>query len=1328
MSGLTRNQLTSESKALLRKTVRGLRESLIEQLKESAEQRYLLSIPAAKVKLAAEPREYRRRLDAALDQAAEEEGGGKEARARAFELAARQAGATLLNRLVLIRHLEALGLSKPAVLTGGWMSSGYREFQSVAGALCADETQGMAPLLDLLFAELAVPLPGLFGEVGLSKLFPVSPATLRQVIEALDAVPADAWSDDLTLGWVYQFWNDPDREALDAKIAASGKIEPHELASKTQMFTERYMVEWLLQNSLGATWLALCKKKGWTAEAESTGTLARLDARRAEWRKKREAGEVAPEALMPIESPLEEAWKYYVPQPTPAAVVEHAPDSLQELKLLDPACGSGHFLVVAFDLLVELYREEGRHLGEQRSDRQIAERILEKNLHGIDIDPRAVQLAAAGLYLKARALSKDADPKQVNLVAPVLKLSALKEKDPGLVKLEEDIERETGIPPAVTREIIKTLAGVDHLGSLLRVGDAIDKALEAQRGAFSRQLSQAELFTSSESAAQSERRRGPPVEPLSKDVAKKIVLKRIEGFLSRHATGEDLGLRLRGQQLSAGLRFSGIAKEGEYDVVVGNPPYQGTSKMKDAKYIAKNYPKAKSDLYAAFLERGFELCRPGGASAMVTMRSWMFLSGFTALREHLLKTFDLRILGDVDRGAFEEVPDEVVATTMSVFRRFAPAKEPSIALQPTPLSDKSRDSARTSRKRAAVLAQAGLHEFRTRKVIGAAAGAPLLYWWSEEELSSYERSAKLAEVAPARFGMTTGDNARFVRLWHEVALDADGLDGVRANWRPFAMGGKGRRWIEPLRDVCRWRDNGLEIKASVVAQYGVVSKQVRNEDAYFKPGVVFSAIGDGLAGRKIRYPSIISNVASGLFPAEDAIPDVVCLLNSKSAQQIAKSFNPGLHIEVGDVNRLPVVTIENGPKILRCLEQAFEKHEAARESSIEFRRPGPSAWESVQAWAQEVVDSRQALLAEPPNGRGQVDSVRSRSFSVGVSLGRFDPTGSGVRLKALSGSLREGLLFLGPGNGLDMLLADEWLSLRKSFEGVSTSAVSEWLKREFWDFHRGEYENRPIYFPLSSSRRSFVAFVYIHRWTGDTLTHLLSDYLIPERKRLEGAIADLRSARASGEKKGRVESEQQLSQQQKWLEELEDFIAKVVQIAERGPPPPDDKTPKREADHPYVMELDDGVMVNAAALWPLLEPMWKDPKKWWKELATAKGRKDYDWSHLAKRYFPDRVDEKCKKDPSLGVAHGCFWKYHPEIAYQWELRLQDEIGPDFRIDEEDSEALRKKFLKEHKQRAAELETAERLRRERKANKKDQDELDLDAEDDSDAGDDEDASA
>ena len=134
-------------------------------------------------------------------------------------------------------------------------------------------------------------------------------------------------------------------------------------------------------------------------------------------------------------------------------------------------------------------------------------------------------------------------------------------------------------------------------------------------------------------------------------------------------------------------------------------------------------------------------------------------------------------------------------------------------------------------------------------------------------------------------------------------------------------------------------------------------------------------------------------------------------------------------------------------------------------------------------------------------------------------------------------------------------------------------------------------------------------------------------------------------------------------------DELQAFITAVEQCADRGAPPAGAQYPEREQDSRYSPDLDDGVMINSAALWPLLEPQWKDPKKWWKQLSEAKGKKDYDWSHLAMRYWPTRVDEKCQQDPSLGVAHGCFWRYHPGRAWAWELRLQDEIGPDFRIEE-----------------------------------------------------------
>ena len=1317
-------QLTPDAKKLLAETIRGtqqdpakgIRGRLLRAIHDEADRQYRMSVPINEAGLDETHRRRRERIEAWIDERARATLHSAEAprtpglksktelkatTERLLAQAEKEAAATLVNRLVLLRHLEALGLSKPVVVTGGWSSKGYREFREFAPTLCTngttdatDATEGYATLLQLLFDELAVDLPGLFGDVGLTRLFHIPAATLRDVIERLDDPGlVSAWTDDTTLGWVYQYWNDPDREALDAKINDGGKIEPHEIASKTQMFTERYMVEWLLHNSLGLNWLAMCRKHGWTADADAV--LPVLDARRADWRKKREAGEVALDALMPIEGELEEHWKYYVPQPIPDDAVEKSPDSVRALKLLDPACGSGHFLVIAFDMLAAMYREEAKHTGASMSDRQIAESILENNLHGIDIDPRATQIAAAGLYLKAKSLAKDCRPNRLNLVAPVLQLASLPSDDPAIVHLRDDLKREAGIPEELTTKLLTSLAGVDYLGSLLKVDAAVEDAIKNVELEFERKHGQGDLYD------------GFPAEQVKLTIgeAKATILDKLELFLAKHSKSEDLGLRLDGEQLAAGVRFVRIAKEGTYDVVVGNPPYQGISKTESFGYVAKTYPRGKADLYAAFLERGLEFTRLGGTSALLTMRGWMFLGQFAELRKHLLKTNDLRSIGDFDRGAFDEVPNEVLAVCVPVFRRALHPGVASVAAQPTPLDDKSYDRQRTSRKRAAVIAQVGRHEFDPRgfEVIE---GEPVVYWWSKEFLAKYAAAPKLGDGEPARFGTSTGDNTRFTRFAWEVHKDQIRTDAAdttfAAPWAVFVNGAKGRAWLEPLIEIVRWQHLGLEERT-----FG--RSAVRNPAYNFEPAVAFSMIGNDFTARAHRYASVFGNKGSSVFTNDTA--GAVCLMNSAISRYVLESLNPGIGFEVGDVNRLPVLPVECADEIFAPIERAFSEHESHREPSIEFRRPGLSPWTYAQSWAQRAVDR---APGEPlPEFSAEYDAPSPEShisFAVGVALGRFGAAGEGLLSDAPSTALPNGTLFVST-EGADSLDEPACAPLLAAWSEHSAALgegddLRTYLRKLFFGFHKKLYENRPIYFPLSSAKKSFVALISIHRWADDTLNVLLADHLVPTKRRLEGELDDLRTARASATNKSKAEK--RFTEVQKLLEELNDFIAKVTEVAEKGPPPSDDKAEKRHADARYVMDLDDGVMVNSAALWPLLEAQWKDPKKWWKELANAQGKKDYDWSHLAARYFPDRVKKKCVTDPSLAVAHKCFWELHPAKAYAWELRLQDEIRPDFTIDEPGSNEARAKFLADHDPEARETLAKELKRREKKSAKADDD--------------------
>jgi hypothetical protein len=1383
-----------------------LRERLLRDLGDEAERRYRMSVSIAQAGLAEAPRRRRERLEAWLDERARSSGAKndkdrKAARDRFLLQAIKEAAATLLNRLVLLRHLEAMGLSRPAVVIGGWNSAGYQELRDFAPGLLGDETEGYATLLQLKFDDLAVELPGLFGDVGLTRLFHVPPATLREIVGRLDDdALASAWTDDTTLGWVYQYWNDPEREALDAKINDGGKIAPHEIASKTQMFTERYMVEWLLQNSLGLTWLCICKRNGWTPDAEKV--LPVLEARRADWRKKREAGEVALDALMPIEGELEEAWKYYVPQPLPAdpePEVNHRehrghgdgkgkgkgdgadgsggaegegvgrlastpvaaglrggrggkeeavgleagalrpprpgsgeksadaaalrpprpaqrgegggeglPRSIRDVRLLDPACGSGHFLCGAFDLFVLMYREEARHRGQTISDKEIAESILTRNLHGVDIDPRAVQIAAAGLYLKAKTLSREARPSHLNLVAPTLQLGNLPDDDPALVELLSDLKQEAGIPEDLTHRLVASLAGVDHLGTLLKVDAAVNEALSATKLEIERGLpGQGDLYKGF--AMQQVK--------LSTGEAKATVLDKLEQFLSKHSASEDLGLRLDGEQLAAGVRFVRLVREGSYDVVVGNPPYHTTGKLAFPKPFVDLYPEARADLFAAFYIRALEMTRPGGRCGYVTLSNWMFLGTFELLRKRMLRE-GITFLADFGKGAFSQGSQLITTSACLVSPGLGGS---AIAFR---LFEKQGElsSNQLQKVSAGLLAQVGRYEFDP-KGFEVIEGEPIVYWWTKEFLERYARAPKLGREHTIRQGLATGDNARYLRRPWEVRRGAI----CREGWAPYIKGAEGTCWMEALEDVIRWCDDGLE-KSVASEAFGAKAGNGRpSSGLYFRRGVAFSMIGREFSARVHSRPSVFGHMGSSVFPAEEQLPATLICMNTATARFVLRSLNPGVHFEVGDVKRLPIFSVASAAEIFTTIEDAFAEHESARESSVEFKRPGPSPWRYAQDWAQRAVDRSEGAPLPPYQAEyDPPEPAAFVSFAVGVALGRCGSNGEGILdgtphpnppnpLPGSAGArgpeaLPHGILFLGE-EGRDSLEHPACAPLLEAWKEHG-AAVGEgddlrtYLQRSFFDWHKRLYENRPIYFPLSSAKRGYVAFISIHRWQDDTLQVLLADHLLPERRRLEGELDDIRKART--EAKGRGKAERRFAEVSKLLEELSDFIAKVTEVAEHGPPAPDDKTTKRELDARFAMDLDDGVMVNSAALWPLLEPQWKDPKKWWKELATAQGRKDYDWSHLAARYFPSRVREKCVQDPSLAVAHHCFWELHSAKAYAWELRLQDEIRPDFTIDEPNSFEHRAAFLKAHPEEVEAAQAKEAQRRARKAAKTDDD--------------------
>jgi hypothetical protein len=842
--------------------------------------------------------------------------------------------------------------------------------------------------------------------------------------------------------------------------------------------------------------------------------------------------------------------------------------------------------------------------------------------------------------------------------------------------------------------------------------------------------------------------------PISREWATTGILSALENFLSQHTSSEELGLRLAGEQLAAGVRFVRILRERQFDIVFGNPPYQGTNKLRDSSWYENNYRLAKTDLFAGMTVRALELLRPSGTCAMIALSNWMYIKSFVEFRTYVL-SHHLSAIADLGKAAFS-TGGTLISTACYVVRNIEDRGLRSVAIRPMSPDEVKRDSEQPSRCEAALRLHRGRYDFHPAS-LQVVPEWPLVYWWDVDTLKLYITTPLIADIAPARQGLSTGDNSRFLRLAAELQVDSLNLSlsdrfaepSQMSKWMPLVKGAAGVRWVHPTCDVVNWKSHGLEIY--VASDPPAKTAIIRNPKYFGRRGVAFTTLGNSFGARVYRHAAIFEAMGRTIFCDE---PEAVCcFLNSSFAGFIAKSLNPTVHFTVGDINRLPLLSNSVTVPVFSRVDSAFSIHESHREPSVEFRQPGPSPWRHAQEWAQLAVDRPdgaplpeyvEELDPEPPT-----DHV---SFAVGVALGRFGAHGEGILDSRLSLresrvthspgnvnfaernstlgnadsrlSLRErnatddggdarfaernatlstdadfaernptlphGILFLDgtligdvPGDSLShpaaRIIHDKWADYGPQID--RRRSVRDWLREKFFaDVHKGMYENRPIHWPLSSAKKTFVAWVTIHRWDDKTLRILLADHLEPALKRLDGEIADMVKTRATAEGVGESRKEgrsfrgakgdnERYADVTEWRRELAEFIEQVKQCAERGPKAPDEKKPEREVDARYIPDVDDGVMINSSALWPLLEPQWKDPKKWWKELVAAKGKKDYDWSHLAMRYWPTRVDEKCRKDPSLGVAHGCFWAYHPARAWAWELRLQDEIGPEFRIEE-----------------------------------------------------------
>lgn len=542
--------------------------------------------PEGTAEIPEDRREVHRRLREAL---AREGVDHAEARSRYI----RHAAFTFLNRLLALRVAEAHGIVKETVATRpefGGRSLRERDLADSDPDLAVRPEELARAALQEAFSEMRRFVPLLFQEEDpYALLLPRLPA-YRRVRQELEQVPRELWREFEVLGWAYQYFNSEEREEIRRRLRR--KPRPDDIPPLNQFYTVGWIVRALVHNTIGRLWL-----------------------------------EAHPD------SPLRAKLDYLVPVRNGFRPPAHRL-SVEEFKVLDPACGSGHFLLGAFDLLVEMWREERPDLPAWR----IPALVLERNLYGVDIDLRACQIAAVALYLKARTAfeqlrgedpSARFEPRRMNIVCADVRYRHRdgRARDRFLEEFRDDLELR-----AIVRRILDDCATAYEIGSLLRIRKPLEALFERRRVSHPSFRSRAEQLSP---FPQPEQLAVPGVMPVPKRWTIEEIENRLRTYLREAAEVHDMGSLLFGLDAERAVQLADILTE-RYDVVLMNPPY-GAMPARCKEYAREHYPRTHRDYYAAFIEQAVDLCREGGYVGALTGRTFLFLKSFQKLREEILR-------------------------------------------------------------------------------------------------------------------------------------------------------------------------------------------------------------------------------------------------------------------------------------------------------------------------------------------------------------------------------------------------------------------------------------------------------------------------------------------------------------------------------------------------------------------------------------------------------------------------------------------------------------------------------------------------------------------
>lgn len=932
------------------------------------------------------------------------------------------------------------------------------------------------------------------------------------------------------IGWLYQFYISERKDEVFAGFKKNKKAGAAEIPAATQLFTPHWIVRYLVENSVGRLWM-----------------------------------------LNHPESRLIDQMDYYI------APVDEETGFLklagpEELTVIDPACGSGHMLTYAFDLLYAIYEEEGY------SPSEIPSLILTHNLYGTEIDLRAGALAAFALTMKARA-------KQRTFLGKGAK--------PNVLVIE---------PVSFTQEELDFLQYKRH-----------DRRAEE---AFWKQFEHANTFGSLTR----------PNPDLTHQFADHLTT--VDG-------GADLlsdSVIRRARQVLLQAEYLARA----YSVALANPPYMSTRNMSStlAEHLRSNYPLAKHDFFSAFIERCRELVRNGGHIAMVTMHSWMFTGSYVGLRNSILVDSPIASLAHLGSGAFGSISGEVVQTVAFVLVKGAVSANPGTFIRLAEIS--GEDSKAAALRRAAWDTSDELRWSTPVSAFGDIPGTPIAYWLSDDQIAAYRSGLLVADVAHSAKGIDTGENARFLRRWAEVSVSSTSLTRplTYAKWVPYNKGGGSRRWYGLREYLVNWENGGAEIKSAQLNS--TKKSRVSNENLFFTEGFTWSTVSPGAFGaRYTPADSVFDNGGSTLF-ADRGLLSLGGLLNSQLASGLLAFLAPTINTQPGDVQRLPVPAeaLDIDSQVSECIELAKRDWDS-REDSMDFvtnplldhdgvlnERVTALLHEATRT-ANRLVDLETQIergirtafglpdreIVQRPATVWKQDATTVvgdlASFAVGCMFGRYSLDKPGLILADQAATLQDYFAkvpqstFVPDADNVLPIVDGDWFEddivarfrefLRTAFgeqhfeenlrfieESLGVKTLREYFittrgKSRFYDDHLSRYggtgaKARPIYWMFSSPKGSFNALIYMHRYNPSTVSTVLNDYLREYEAKLEASLHNLeRQANGGGSPRQQVAAAKEAERLRKILVELSEYEHEVMYPL---------------ASEQIAIDLDDGVKAN----------------------------------------------------------------------------------------------------------------------------------------------------